>query len=169
METKGFFASLFDFSFRALVTSKIVPILYVLSTIIVVIWTLVFIIFGFQISVGTGIVALVLAPFVFAIAMIYVRVVLELIIVLFRIHDDVREINVRGGGGVPAAQPGPAPEAATLGPNPAPAITPVPAQASRPVDDTPATSFCTSCGAALAQGASFCTKCGQPAGGPVGA
>jgi uncharacterized membrane protein len=99
MQAKGFFASLFDYSFSSFITSKIVKVLYVLTTIIVALWTLVLILLGFRASSGAGVLMLVVGgPLFFVITMIYTRVVLELLIVIFRISENVREINERGGG-----------------------------------------------------------------------
>jgi Domain of unknown function (DUF4282) len=87
MQPQGFLASLFDFSFTTFITGRIIKILYVLSTIIVALWTLAFVLFAFKASTGFGIITLVLlAPLFFLFSMIYVRVVLELIMVIFRIH-----------------------------------------------------------------------------------
>ena len=40
MEAKGFFSSLFDYSFSSFITPKIIKVLYVLLTIAVSLWTL---------------------------------------------------------------------------------------------------------------------------------
>ncbi len=117
MEPKGFFQSLFDYSFSSFITTKLIKVLYILSTIAIAIYTLVLVLVLFKASPVAGIFGLViLGPLVFVIGMIYMRVILELLIVIFRIHEDVREINVRGGGTMtpdvpllPAEPAGPAP------------------------------------------------------------
>lgn len=117
MQAKGFFGSLFDYSFSSFITSRIIKVLYVLTTIVVALWTLVIILVAFKASSTLGILALLIGgPIFFLIAMIYARVGLELLIVLFRIHENVHEINQRAGGasGTPVApappptEPGPA-------------------------------------------------------------
>jgi hypothetical protein len=81
MQAKGFFASLFDFSFSSFVTPKIIKVLYVLMTVVVALWTLLFVLWAFRASTGFGLLTLViLAPIFFVISMIYVRVGLELLI-----------------------------------------------------------------------------------------
>jgi Domain of unknown function (DUF4282) len=156
MQAKGFFASLFDYSFSAFITPKIIKLLYVLSTIVVALWTLVVILWAFRQSTGFGIVTLViLGPIFFVITMIYVRVWLELLIVFFRIQGDVKEINVRGGGQAGAM-------AAPVSPPPAPAPASAgPALIEAPVTPAPEASFCASCGVEQTLGRRFCTACGS--------
>jgi Domain of unknown function (DUF4282)/zinc-ribbon domain len=170
MQTKGFLASLFDFSFQSFITAKLIKVLYALMTIGNVLFALFFIVSGFNQSTEVGIVTLILSPLFFLLAMIYARVLLELIIVFFRIHEDVREINVRGGGGtvaaaavVPPLPPlGPPPPATVAPAEPRPVATATPSRepASSP-PEAPASLFCTQCGATLAPGARFCTTCGH--------
>jgi hypothetical protein len=151
MQAKGFFSSLFDYSFSSFITPRIIRILYILSTIVVALWTLLFILLAFKSSTGLGIIALVIGgPIFFVIAMIYVRVGLELIMVFFRIHGDVDEINQRAGGtaGTPVT-PVPLPPA----PEPA-AATPAPEPVAR---------YCENCGAERRPGQGFCTACGAAA------
>src|SRR4051812_20838468 len=93
MQAKGFFGSLFDYSFSSYITPRIIKILYVIATVLVVLWTLVIILAAFKTSTGLGIVALLIGgPIYFVIAMIFVRVGLEYLSAFFRIHDDVQEI-----------------------------------------------------------------------------
>jgi hypothetical protein len=128
MEARGFFQSLFDYSFSSFITARLIKVLYILSTILVGIYTLALVVILFNASSIAGVFGLiVVAPLFFVLAMIYVRVFLELLIVIFRIHEDVRAINERGGGGdsalaatppgaflppsaIPEPEPGPAPE-----------------------------------------------------------
>ncbi len=168
MQATGFFNSLFDYSFSSFITPRIIKVLYVLMTIAVALWTLVLLLIAFKASAAAGILTLlIVGPIFFLISMIYVRVGLELLIVFFRIHGDVAEINVRGGGGdIPPAS-APAPKA----PAPAPADTggsaldPAPAVstsfASEPASSSqPAARFCDNCGAERAAGKRFCPACG---------
>ena len=94
MQAKGFFSSLFDYSFSSFITPRLIKVLYVLMTISVALWTLLVILVAFKASAALGILALVIvAPIFFVITMIYVRVGLELIMAFFHIHGDVEEIN----------------------------------------------------------------------------
>lgn len=98
MQAKGFLASLFDYSFSFFVTSKIIKVLYVLTTIVVALWTILFIVLAFKASAAIGAVMLLIGgPIFFLISMIYARVVLEVLIIFFRISENVQAINDRGG------------------------------------------------------------------------
>jgi hypothetical protein len=58
VEEKGFFASLFDLSFTEFVTTRLVPVLFVLSIVVAAIYTLFLVFAGFKGGVITGIGAL---------------------------------------------------------------------------------------------------------------
>lgn len=161
MQAKGFFASLFDYSFSSYITPRIIKVLYVLATVLVALWTLVIILVAFKASSALGILALLIGgPIYFVIAMIGARVGLEFLSAFFRIHGDVQEINLRAGGNSVALAPpltGPATyrssEAATVAvSSPAPESVPAPLRAGR---------FCENCGAERSPGKAFCTACGE--------
>jgi uncharacterized membrane protein len=98
MQANGFFRALFDYSFSAFITSRIVTVLYVLTTIVVALWTVLIVLLAFKASAGLGVFVLVIGgPIFLVISMIYARVGLELLIVIFRIHEDVSAINLRAG------------------------------------------------------------------------
>ena len=89
----GFIDSLMDFSFSAFVTSKIIKLLYGLSIAGAGLLSLILIITGFSMSALAGIVLLLfVAPLVFIISVIYSRVLLEIVIVIFRISEHSAEI-----------------------------------------------------------------------------
>ncbi len=89
----SFIESLMDFSFTAFVTSKIIKLLYGLSIVGAALVGLVLIVGAFVTSTLAGIFTLlVIAPLVFAIVVIYSRVLLEIIIVVFRISEHAAEI-----------------------------------------------------------------------------
>jgi hypothetical protein len=93
----SFFNSLFDFSFTDFITSKIVKLLYGLSIVASGLIALFLIIVGFNISTGFGVVMLlIVAPLVFILSVIYARVLLEIIIVIFRIAENAAEIAQQG-------------------------------------------------------------------------
>lgn len=86
----GFLSALFDFSFTNLITKKIIRLLYIISVIAYALLALAFVITSFNVNAGFGVFTLlILAPLLFLLAVIYVRVMLELIMVLFRISDHV--------------------------------------------------------------------------------
>ena len=99
-ETKGFFGSLFDFSFTALVTSKVIKVLYGLSIVGAAILAIALIVAGFRNSAGLGVFTLIIgAPLAFLIYVIYARVLLEIIIVIFRISEHTAELVEQGRRG----------------------------------------------------------------------
>lgn len=90
---KGLFESLFDISFRTLVTPRIIKVLYALSIIAAGFISVVLIVEGFSESPGKGILSLLfVGPLVFLILVISSRIVYELAIVVFRISDHTAEI-----------------------------------------------------------------------------
>lgn len=88
---QGFWATLFDFSFTNFVAMTIITVLYWVSIILAILAALWFIIAGFQNSVGTGIIFVILSPFLFLLYVITARLWLELIAVVFRIEMNTRE------------------------------------------------------------------------------
>jgi len=86
----GFLQALFDFSFNHFFTPKIIKLLYGLSIFSAGLIAVLFIIFGFSVSTGFGIFALLVgAPLIFLLAVICCRIYLELMIAMFRIADTV--------------------------------------------------------------------------------
>lgn len=94
---RGFFSSLFDLSFTSLITTKIIKLLYVLSIILIGISALFFILAAFHQSSALGaIVLLIVAPIISLFYLIYARVLLELVIALFRIMENTGEMVAQG-------------------------------------------------------------------------
>lgn len=122
---KGFFASLLDLSFRHFITGRIIALLYVISLILVTVYAA---LAAGQVSVLAGaftgawlesvalgwilgiLLFLILGPLLLLLGVIYVRVVLEIVIVLFRISENTAEINdrlrTRGTGSSSGQDPG---------------------------------------------------------------
>ncbi len=94
---KGFIGSLFDFSFSSFVTPKIIKMLYVLITIWTVIWALIFLRFGFKYGGAAGgfFTLIVVDPILVLLTLGVYRVVLELFMVVHRMHDDLKSIRER--------------------------------------------------------------------------
>jgi len=85
----GFFGALFDFSFTDFVTSKIIKFLYGLSIFLIGLTTLVFVVISFGASPVVGVLTLlIVGPLVFILGVIYTRVLLEIIMVIFRIAEN---------------------------------------------------------------------------------
>lgn len=90
---RGVVSTLFDFSFSSFLTTKIIKLLYALSMLGAGIIALVLAAGAFDAGIGWGIVALVtIAPLIFLIFVMYARVMMELMIVLFRISENVQMI-----------------------------------------------------------------------------
>jgi Domain of unknown function (DUF4282) len=93
VEGRGFFASLFDWSFQSLVTPMLIKVLYVLITIIIAFTAIGFIIAAFVEDVGLGLLTLfILAPVGALLYLILARVYLELLVVIFRIRESADEL-----------------------------------------------------------------------------
>jgi len=87
--------ALFDFSFNQSVGPKILKFLYGLTMFSAVLMAIFFAIAGFKASIGFGIFALFIgAPLIFLLIVIYSRVFLETVFVIFRISDQLAEIDI---------------------------------------------------------------------------
>lgn len=109
MEGKSFLSVIFDFSFSEFVTTRVVKFLLALAMIVNVIVTIGVIVGAFQNSVFGGIIALILSPVIYLVMMLFSRIYLELIIVIFRIAENlnkIRESFTTGQGGGDAGTPG---------------------------------------------------------------
>jgi hypothetical protein len=100
-DSRSFFSALFDFSFSSFVTTKIIKVLYALGIVGVTLWALT-LIFG---GIARGGMAAVLGLFggllAFFVGIIYVRVLLEFIIIVFRIAENTAVIAQSAQGGAP--------------------------------------------------------------------
>jgi Domain of unknown function (DUF4282) len=104
MEERGFFEALFDISFTSFITTRIIKVLYVLSLILIAIALLAYTVIAFAASVALGVFVLVIAaPLVGLLWTIYVRVLLEFVMVVFRIMETNTELVAlqRGSAGPP--------------------------------------------------------------------
>ena len=100
---KGFIASLFYLSFRSLVATRLIRIIYLLTIVLIGIVALLVIAIGFEISPLAGFACVVLIAPVGAFAsLVYARVGLEFTIALLRIMENTGEL-VRLGSATPAA------------------------------------------------------------------
>lgn len=85
---KGFFGSLFDLSFSSLVTTKVIKFIYIVSLIVIAVVALLFVVAAFAQSAAFGVLTLVvLAPLIALLYVIYTRVILEVIIAVFRLVE----------------------------------------------------------------------------------
>lgn len=95
--TRGFFSSLFDVSFTSLITTRVIKVLYVLIIIVDALTALAYVIIAFRVSSTAGILVLfVIGPIMFVLYLIIWRVLLELVIAIFRIEENTQELAAAG-------------------------------------------------------------------------
>jgi len=96
MPQKGFFGALLDLSFSEFVTTKIIKFIYVLLLVLIAIGYLVGIIVGFTRDAGSGLLMLIVGAIGALVAVIFARVYMEILIVLFRIAENTTEMARQG-------------------------------------------------------------------------
>lgn len=94
-QASGFLTALFDFSFSRFITVKLIPVLYGLALIVASLGVLAMVGAGFTRGFMSGLFTLILAPLFFLFCAMYIRVILEVMIVLFRIAENVADIADR--------------------------------------------------------------------------
>ncbi len=110
-DSKGFFGSLFDFKFRFFITSKLIRFIYVLAFLFALLAYVGLVVAAFYESTLIGLLGLfIVGPIAFFLLLIYARVMLELIMVLFSIAENVEVLSRQDG---PAPQVAPPPPAST--------------------------------------------------------
>lgn len=99
-KAKGFLGALFDFGFTSFVTPKIIKALYALYAVFMVVWAIIFLWLAFKYYGATvGILTLVIVDPVFLLLTLGAyRVILELFMVIHRMHDDLKAIRERADG-----------------------------------------------------------------------
>jgi Domain of unknown function (DUF4282)/zinc-ribbon domain len=95
-QAAGFITSLFDLSFTSFVIPKIIKVLFVIAIVLAACGALFMLVSGFTAGVTTGIAALVLAPIVFFLYVIGARAYMEVLIVIFRAEEYLKEIAKQG-------------------------------------------------------------------------
>jgi hypothetical protein len=104
---KGFFGSLFDISFKNIITPKIIKVLYVLAMIVIGLITVVYIAVAFNANAGLGVVTLlILGPLYFFFSLIWTRVALEFIMAVFAIQENTGRIPPSGWAPPASGTPG---------------------------------------------------------------
>jgi Domain of unknown function (DUF4282)/zinc-ribbon domain len=92
----GFLGALFDFSFTSFITTKLIKFLYALGIIMAGFLALMVLIAGFTRGPIFGVLGLIAAAIYFFVIIVYSRVVLELIIVIFRAAEHLTELVEQG-------------------------------------------------------------------------
>jgi Domain of unknown function (DUF4282) len=107
MPEQGFLASLFDVSFSSLITTRVIKVLYILSMVVIGLTALGLVGAAFANSVAAGLFVLVIvAPLIGLLYLIYVRVLLEIVIAVFRIMETNAElVGLQRAQTAPAAPP----------------------------------------------------------------
>ena len=119
MEPKGFLASLFDTSFSSLVTPRVIKFIYIISMVVIGLAALFWIGAAFSQSAAFGLLVLVIAaPIVSLLYLIYTRVLLEVIIALFRIMEYNAELVTLQRASTPGAPAASVPPPAAAAPEP---------------------------------------------------
>jgi len=104
---EGFFSSLFDFNFDKLITIRVMRFLYTLFVFGAGVWGLLWLWSGIRRGGGDAAFALVVGGVGFLLATVIVRIYLEVVVVLFRILENVQNINTAvTAPAVSAASPG---------------------------------------------------------------
>jgi Domain of unknown function (DUF4282) len=88
-QAKGFFGSLFDFSFNSFVTPKIVKLVYVVSTIAIALFYVVIVVSGFTKSPALGIGLLLFGAIVAIVYLAFIRMTLEFYYAIVRMSEDI--------------------------------------------------------------------------------
>jgi hypothetical protein len=91
-DAKSFIESMLDLSFTSFVSTKLIKVIYLLSVILSCISGMALIVSGIYRGVGAGILSLIVAPLVVILEITVARVCLEIVMVLFRIAQDVNKI-----------------------------------------------------------------------------
>jgi hypothetical protein len=106
----GFFASLFDMNFTKYITSSVIKFLYWLIVILVSLGSLGAIVTALASRGALAIIfTIIIVPIIWLIEIIFARVSLEIIMVIFRMSDDLSAIRgqgLSGGGGATGGQTG---------------------------------------------------------------
>ncbi len=90
---KSFLSTLYEFSFARFVTPSVLRILYTLGLVVALVGAFRFIGAGFDRGFFTGVLSLIISPALFLLYSLLARVVVELVMVLFRIAEGVEVIK----------------------------------------------------------------------------
>lgn len=88
----GFVNSLFDLSFKEMITTKIIRVLYVIGIVFAAVIALGFIVKSFASGFFLGLLVLILSPVIFLLYVIFFRVWCEILLILFRIAENTEKM-----------------------------------------------------------------------------
>ncbi len=86
----NFFQALFDFSFQAFITSKLISFIFGFGVIAGGIFGIITIIGSFTRSAGSGLLMLIVTPLMYLAGVTVLRIWLELVMVIFKIEENTR-------------------------------------------------------------------------------
>ena len=106
-EAKGLLRSLFDFGFTSLITTKIIRFVYALLVVLYSLVALALFFTGLASGSAAGVLfALFVVPLGYLVYLILIRIWLEVLVVVFRIGDDIHAIRLGGGMDPQIGRPG---------------------------------------------------------------
>jgi hypothetical protein len=88
LEAKSFFAGLFDFGFTSFVTLKFLRVIYTILVVAICLMGVVFLIAGFAQGGISAFLALILAPLMTLLYLVFARIWMETIALFFRIGEN---------------------------------------------------------------------------------
>jgi hypothetical protein len=91
-EARAVFTLLFDFSFQRFLTPRLVRVLYSLSLLAAVLSSLAWMGSGFREGFMTGLFTLITGPVAFFIYVLTARVMMELVLAIFRIAEHIEKL-----------------------------------------------------------------------------
>jgi uncharacterized membrane protein len=93
MEDKGFIGVLFDLSFSEFITTRVIKVLYIIGIAVSAVFSIVFMFKGYAWGGIFGIIGtIVLSPVVFLLMVVLLRIYMEMVIVLFRIAENIQRL-----------------------------------------------------------------------------
>lgn len=101
METKGFFAGLFDFGFTSFITLKFLRLIYGVLVVLIVLFGVGFLIAGLSQGGGTAVAAIFLAPLGTLLYLIFTRISMEVVALFFRIGENTSIMAAAATGQAP--------------------------------------------------------------------
>jgi MFS family permease len=94
METNSFLKKLFDLEMKESITLGIIKTLYTIGIAIAGIVGVAFVVTAFRQNFAMGLVYVIAAPIAFLLLVVVLRVVLELLMTLFKIEENTRKIDM---------------------------------------------------------------------------
>jgi hypothetical protein len=92
IDGQGLLSALTDFTFERFVTARLVPVLYALGLVLGAVFAASQIMMAMRLGVLVALMGLVIVPLGFLLFALYLRVGLEIVIVLFRIEQNTARL-----------------------------------------------------------------------------